>query len=50
LLGGEVARVELCAVENMAPAVMILPRHHLLEWQELGGVSAQTWFEHIMNG
>jgi NADH-quinone oxidoreductase subunit G len=48
LLGGEEVSLELCAVENMAPAVIILPRHRQLEWQKPGGFSAKALIESIM--
>jgi len=48
VLGGEEVRVELCAVENMAPGVILLPRHHQLEWQTPGGLSATALIERIM--
>jgi NADH-quinone oxidoreductase subunit G len=48
LLGGEEVSVELCAVENMASGVIILPRHQQLEWQKPGGFSAKALIESIM--
>ncbi len=39
--------VNLCAVENMAPGVMVLPRHHLLEWQKIERSPKFVRFEEI---
>jgi NADH-quinone oxidoreductase subunit G len=50
LLGGKEVSVELCAIENMAPGVMVLPRHRQLEWQKPGGLSAKVLIEKIMKG
>jgi hypothetical protein len=50
LLGSEVASVELCAIENMAPGVIILPRQRQLEWQKPGNLSAKALIEKIMKG
>jgi NADH-quinone oxidoreductase subunit G len=50
LLGGEEVSVELCAIENMAPGVAILPRHRQLEWQKPGSLSAKALIKKIMKG
>jgi NADH-quinone oxidoreductase subunit G len=50
LLGGEEVCVELCAIENMATGVIILPRHRQLEWEKPGGLSAKALIEKIMKG
>jgi NADH-quinone oxidoreductase subunit G len=33
---GEELEVDLCVVDNMAPGILILPRHHKIAWQKLG--------------
>jgi NADH-quinone oxidoreductase subunit G len=33
---GEQLEVSLCVVENMAAGILILPRHHKIDWQKLG--------------
>jgi NADH-quinone oxidoreductase subunit G len=48
LLGGEEVRIELCTIENMAPGVIILPRHRQLEWQKPGDLSAGVLLDSIM--
>jgi NADH-quinone oxidoreductase subunit G len=50
LLGGEEVSVELCAIENMAPGVIILPKHRQLEWEKPGDLSAKALIEKIMKG
>jgi NADH-quinone oxidoreductase subunit G len=50
LLGGEEVSVELCAVENMAPGVIILPKYRQLEWQRPGDLSAEAVIKKIMKG
>jgi NADH-quinone oxidoreductase subunit G len=47
-LGGEEVSVGLCTVENMAPGVVVLPRHRQLEWQKPGDLSAGALIESIM--
>jgi NADH-quinone oxidoreductase subunit G len=50
LLGGEEVNVKLCAIGNMAPGVMVLPRYRQLEWQKPGGLSVKALIEKIMKG
>jgi NADH-quinone oxidoreductase subunit G len=48
LLGSEEVSIEICVIENMAPGVIILPRHRQLEWQKPDRLSAKTLIENIM--
>jgi NADH-quinone oxidoreductase subunit G len=50
LLGGKEVTVDLCAVENMAPGMIVLPRHPQLEWQKPGALSAKVLIENIVRG
>ena len=40
-------QVNLCVVENMASGVLVLPRHHRIEWQQLKSVPALVRPEQI---
>ncbi len=39
--------VELSISENLAPGVLVLPRHRQLEWQKLETLPARVSFDHI---
>jgi predicted molibdopterin-dependent oxidoreductase YjgC len=40
-------QVDLCVKENMASGVMVLPRHHRIEWQKLKAVPSLVRPEQI---
>jgi anaerobic selenocysteine-containing dehydrogenase len=39
--------VSLCTAGNMAPGVIVLPRHRLLEWQQIKTLPKVVQFEEI---
>jgi len=39
--------VKLSISENLAPGVLVLPRHHQLEWQKLETLPARVSFDQI---
>jgi len=45
--GGEL-EVPLCVVENMAPGILILPRHHQIAWQTLGAKRSRLGKDQIL--
>lgn len=46
-LDGDTVEVSLCCSEHMAPGVMVLPKHRLLEWQKVKSLPKIVRFEDI---
>jgi len=46
-LDGGTVEVSLCSSEHMAPGVMVLPKHRLLEWQKVKRLPKIVRFEDI---
>jgi hypothetical protein len=46
-LGGGPLEVEVIVAENMAPGIMVLPRHRQLPWQKLKELPARVSIDRI---